>query len=51
MLLANMTAAEAISEAFPNAALRRRHPRPHPPQRLRELERLGQELVCTCHPL
>ena len=49
MLLANITAAHAISCAFPQAALRRCHPPPHPPGKLRELEGLGRRLVSHRH--
>lgn len=45
MLLANTSAARAVSRAFPRAALLRRHPPPQPPRKLRELEALGERLV------
>ncbi|KAK9807135.1 hypothetical protein WJX73_009531 [Symbiochloris irregularis] len=44
MLLANITAAEIISAAFPYCALRRRHPPPQPKSKLQLLERTVQEL-------
>lgn len=45
MLLANKTAAEVISRAFPDAALQRRHPEPN----LRKLQDLGN--FCSKHSL
>lgn len=45
MLLANMTAAEIISRAYPGSALLRRHPEPNM-RKLRELE-----IFCTKHGL
>ncbi len=44
MLLANMSVARLIADAFPSHALLRQHPPPHP-QKMKELETLAAELV------
>lgn len=45
MLLANVSAAHAVTSAFPEAALRRCHPPPKPLKKLQELEELCHQLV------
>lgn len=44
MLLANVSAAHAVTSAFPEAALRRCHPPPKPLKKLQELEELCHQL-------